>query len=317
MIFHKKIEELYKKQMFTRCDGNDLVKYFSHNDFPGLNQTEYSFVSSLGHPMKGYFYSYVNYNTQPLIIFEHGFGGGHLSYMQEIAKLCAAGFRVFTYDHTGCMTSGGTSTNGFAQSLHDLDDCLKALKKDVSIDTSNIAIMGHSWGGFSTLNISALHPDIKKIVVLSGFISVKEIIAQNFSGFLKGYQKYILAIEEKNNSEYVKYNAIETLKNSNVSALLIYSDNDHLVNRKIHYDALYQTLKNQDNIHFLLEIDKGHNPNYTQQAVKYLGTFGAALKKAKKLKTKEEKDNFQNSFDWYKMTEQDERVWEKIISFLK
>ena len=38
--------------------------------------------------------------------------------------------------------------------------------------------------------------------------------------------------------------------------------------------------------------------------------------KKKELKTDEQKKAFVESFDWWKMTAQDEKVWEKIYDFL-
>ena len=41
------------------------------------------------------------------------------------------------------------------------------------------------------------------------------------------------------------------------------------------------------------------------------------MKKDGLLETDEEKANFVSSYDWYKMTEQDEELWEKIFTFLE
>lgn len=317
MIFHKKIENLYKNTLFSRCDDKGLLRYFSHRDFSGLNAEPYEFQSCRGHKLKGYFYSYEGFYAKRLIVFEHGFGGGHRSYMKEIEKLCRAGYRVFSYDHTGCMESGGVGAGGFAQSLCDLDDCIKSLKADTSVNTDDISVMGHSWGGFSTLNIAALHPDVKRVVVLSGFISVKVMIEQNFSGILQGYRKYIYAVETESNPEYVGFNGIDSLKNADTKALLIYSDNDAMISKQMHYDALFEGLKDKCNVKFVLEHGKGHNPNYTSEAVRYLGELGKKMKKAVNLKTSQERQAFKNSFDWDRMTEQDENVWNEILGFLK
>ena len=68
------------------------------------------------------------------------------------------------------------------------------------------------------------------------------------------------------------------------------------------------------------EHDKEHNPNYTKEAVKYLNEYVSLkqkLFKKKKLQTNEEKEKFISSFDWNKMTEQDEKVWDEILAFLK
>lgn len=318
MIFHKLVEKIYRSKMYIRCDDTGLVKFFSVNDFPEIVQEGYSFSSSLGHKLQGYFYHHHMHNLSggPLVIFDHGFGGGHLAYMKEISILCNNGFTVFAYDHTGCMESGGANTNGLAQSLHDLDDCIKALNLDDNYHFSDIYVIGHSWGGFAALNITSLHPDIKKIVVLSGFVSVEKLINQYFSGILKGYRKHILKLEADNNPYYVGYDATKTFDNFDVNALLIYSDNDQMVDKKIHFDSFYQEIKNQDKVKYIITSNKGHNPNYTESAVNYLQTFHKALNKAKKLKTNAEKEQFKNSFDWDKMTEQDEQIMQSIIEFL-
>lgn len=320
MIFEKQIEKVFRSALYGRCDDNGSTFYFSHKDFKGLNAEPYSFVSSAGNKLKGYFYSYENALPDKLIVFDHGYGGGHRSYMKEIEKLCSGGYRVFAYDHTGCMESEGESTNGFAQSLCDLNDCLNALKADKNINTTDISVMGHSWGGFSCLNICALHPDITQVVVLSGFASVKKMVEQNFSGLLKGYRKHIYEVERASNPDFAGYDAAESLSKTNARVLLIYSDDDKMVNKSIHFDYLKNALAGKDNIKLLLAEGKGHNPNYTKDALVKLNGFIEAKKhavKKKSLSTEEQKKAFVSSFDWDKMTEQDETVWKEIFDTLK
>lgn len=319
MIFAKQIEKVYRQTLYGRCDDTGEAFYFSKEDFDGLNALPYSFVSSAGNKLQGYFYSYANPNSDRLIVFDHGYGGGHRSYMKEIEKLCRRGYLVFAYDHTGCMESEGESTNGFAQSLCDLNDCLNALKADENINTADISVIGHSWGGFSTMNIAALHPDITHAVVLSGFASVKKMVEQNFGGIMKIYRNHIYGVEKEANPLFYEYDGGETLKNTSARVLLVYSDNDMLVNKAIHFDYLKSACEGKENISFLLCEGKGHNPNYTQEAVKLLGEFADAKRRAIEkgaLQTAEQKENFKNSFDWDKITEQDEKVWEKIFETL-
>lgn len=85
-----------------------------------------------------------------------------------------------------------------------------------------------------------------------------------------------------------------------------------------HYDLLKEDLTDKENIHFLLVSNKGHNPNYTEEAVKYLAEFSAARTKFARNKkaSKVEKAEFVASFDWNRMTVQDEAVWEKIFAHL-
>ena len=271
----------------------------------------------MGHTLQGYLYSYENPIADRLIVFDHGFGGGHKAYMKEIEKLCAHGYRVFAYDHTGCMESGGESPNGLAQSLCDLHDCITTIKADERFAKFDVSVMGHSWGAFSTLNIAALHPEISHIVALCGFVSVEEMMNTFFAGPLKGYRKAVLALEQASNPKFFSYNAVESLKNANVKALLIYSEDDPLC-RRTHYDILQEELKENKNVRMMLVKNKGHNPNYTEQAVKLLGEFGKARAKFTKKKNtaKDQKAAFVASFDWEKITEQDEAVWQEIFAHL-
>ena len=317
MIFEKQVVNGYKGMMHTRYDNVSLSFYFSHKDFDGFQREAYAFKSSMGHTLQGYLYYYDQFREDRLIVFDHGLGNGHRAYMKEIEKLCSHGYRVFAYDHTGCMESGGESTNGMAQSLCDLNDCLATIKADKRFAGLDISVVGHSWGAFSTLNISALHPEISHIVAMSGFVSVEEMVKMFFAGPLKGYRKAVLDLERSANPKFSTFHAVESLKNSNVKALLIYSENDQLCRRK-HYDILKEGLNDKENIHFLLVENKGHNPNYTEEAVKLLEVFKKARAKFAKKKntTKEQRAQFLASFNWHKMTEQDEAVWQEIFAHL-
>ncbi len=319
MIFEKQILNMYRGMAYTRCDDNGTAFYFTAKDFEGLRAEPYEFSSSMGHKLCGYLYSYNAPIENRIVVFDHGFGGGHTSYMKEIEMLCRHGYLVFAYDHTGCMESGGVNPNGMAQSLCDLNDCITALKADARFKNYDFSVMGHSWGGFSTLNITALHPDISHVVVLSGFVSVEMLVNSYFGGILKPYRKAVMRLEESSNPKFIKYNAIETLKNTKAKALLIYSDNDPMCHRAVHYDALCGALEGRENIKLVLENGKGHNPNYTRDAVALLGEYVATknkLTKQKKLNTDEEKRAFLASFDWDGMTKQDESVWAQVFECL-
>ena len=318
MIFEKQILDVYKGMMHTRCDDDGTAFYFSAKDFDGLIAEPLSFRSVSGNKLQGYLYYYGKAIPERIIIFDHGFGGGHRAYMTEIEKLCEHGYQVFSYDHTGCMESEGESPNGMAQSLCDLNDCISFIKKTDRFRGYDISVMGHSWGGFSTLNISALHPEISHVVVLSGFVSVELLVNDFFGGLLKGYRSSILDFEKKANPFFVGFNAVETLAHSKAKAFLIYSDNDKMVCRS-HFDILKSALSHKANIKFKLEHNKGHNPNYTEDAVKYLNQYLADKKKLlkkKKLVSEEEKREFLASYDWKRMTKQDDNVWKEIFDFL-
>ena len=320
MLFEKSIEKMYRANLFARQDNPNGIFYFSPADFPGLQAHSYTFPARAGHTLQGWFYHYENPIPGRLVVFDHGMGNGHRAYMTEIEKLAKAGYLVFSYDHTGCMASGGENTNGFAQSLNDLDACITALKAEPALADRSFSVIGHSWGGFSTMNIAALHPEITHVVSMSGFVSVRKIVEQTFSGLLKFYQGKILDLEHNANPDFFEYNAVDSLKNTGAKVLLIYSANDSVVNKAVHYDALYNGLKDLPNIRFRLEMGKDHSPNYTLDAVAYKNRFFSEFQKAvqkKQLNTREEQESFMARYDWRRMTAQDPSVWDAILEALQ
>lgn len=319
MLFEK-IEAMYRQQVYTRADENGCVFYFSHKDFEGLCQEAYPFVSSKGHKMQGYFYHYENFKQDRFVLFEHGMGSGHRGYMREIEMLAKHGYLVFAYDHTGCMESGGETTGGFVQSLIDLNDAVNALKKHETYGTWDISVMGHSWGGFSTMNIGALHPELSHVVAMSGFCSVEAILSQSFSGLLSFVGKKLYKKEVQANPEYIGYHAAESLKKYPGKALILHSEDDAVVSCKKHFEVIQKALEGRSNVRFVKVTGKGHNPNYTKDAVNYKDAFFATyqkLLKEKKLETEAQKSAFIAQYDWKRMTEQDAEVWNMVFEFLE
>ena len=319
MLFEKKVVNMVLGQLLTRQDNPFRLFYFGPDHFPGLRTYPHTFPSSRGHDLVGCFYCYENPIPGKLVVFDHGMGNGHRAYMREIETLCKAGFLVFSYDHTGCMASGGRHIGGFAQSLADLDDCIRSLKREKALSDWSICVVGHSWGGFSTMNIGALHPEITHIVSMSGFISVERIVKQTL-GALKAYAPAIVAVEQRENPRYARFNGLESLEKTKAKVLLIYSEDDKTVHKALHYDPLYIKFCDSDHVRFLLVNGKNHNPTYENQSVIYKDDFFAQFQKAMKkglLSDRADQDAFMGRFDWWFMTKQDEAVWARIVEHLK
>ena len=309
---------MYKSMAFSRCDDTGLAFYYSSDEFPGLCKEEFTFESSKGHNLQGYLYYYENPIEDRLLVFDHGFGGGHRSYMKEIVMLCQRGLRVFAYDHTGCMRSEGEGAGGMAQSLCDLNDAVCYIKAQPRFHGCTLSVMGHSWGGFACANIAALHSDIRHIVVLSGFVSVKRLISSFFGGLLAPYRSAVLALEEQYNAPLLVYDATETLSHADARILLVYSDNDPLCTRRAQYEPLALALSHKENVTVMLEHAKGHNPNYTHAAVGALARYARLVRGMHKKKglSEEDKRRFVASFDWEQITEQDPKVWDAVYRTL-
>ncbi len=316
MIFEKTIVGIYQKNICVRADGNPLLSYFSVADFPGLQRTPFDFLGNNGQKLQGYFYYYPSPRKDRLIIFDHGMGGGHDSYMKEIELIARRGYTVFTYDHTGCKESEGESTVGFAQSLCDLDYAVNALRTVKEYRDARLSVIGHSWGGFAALNISALHPEIDSCVSLSGFIGVERMIEQFFSGILKFYRPSVLRLERESNPMYSLIDARRSLKDTKARILYIASDDDPTVKKEYHYDSL----AGNEKVERMLVHGRKHNPNYSASAVAELTKMTDAMTEGLKknaFKTPEDAKKFRTSWDWNAITEQDEELWNKIFDFIE
>ena len=312
----RQIEKTYKSVLFRRHDPDESIFYFSHCDYDELQAEEFSFVSKRGHLLKGNFYSYPNYKPNRLIVFEHGMGNGHNAYFAEIELLCKNGYLVYSYDHTGCNKSEGEHIHGLSGSLSDLDDCITALTSKRGFTEEQISVIGHSWGGFSSLNILKYHPDLHSIVAMSGFMSIPVMHHQLVP---KPFRNQLLDLEHRTNPAYADCNAIDTLSKTDRPLLIIHSTDDKTVSYKLNFEVMHNELKHKENIEFLSVTGSGHSPHYTIDAFAYKESFFRQLKwhrRKGKLKTKEQRIAFASRFDWNKMTEQNPIVWESILSFL-
>ncbi len=315
----RQIEKSYNKVLFTRHEPDERIFYFSVDDFPGLISREYSFVSKRGHKINGWFYYYEKPKTNRIIVFDHGLAPWHRSYMREIEMLCRHGYIVYTFDHIGCGSSEGEHIMGLSGSVSDLDDCLNALERIEKLSFFRIMVVGHSRGGYSTINIPAIHPEVDRIVAMSAFISIREMHKQVAPLILAPFRGHIFGLESEANPEYVDLSAIETLLECDIPVLIIHSSDDATVSCKANFLKLRKALSNRDNTEFLLLRDRNHNPTFTRSAVEYKKAFFKDLKRQKKLEKKNPKaqnPDFKSSYDWYKMTEQDEEVWNRIYAFL-
>ena len=126
-------------------------------------------------------------------------------------------------------------------------------------------------------------------------------------------------LEKESNPDFVSINAIESLSNYDGHALIIHSKDDKTVKCKYHFDVLKNELSNKNNIEFMLVENKNHNPNYTVEAVKHKDEFFKTYKKYLKknlLKKVGDKEKFKNSFNWFKMTQQDFNIWKEVFRVL-
>ncbi len=320
MIFEKAIMKIYKNTLLTRHDPDGTVLYFSKEDFDGLLSDDFCFLGDKGQRLSAHIYYKSEKRTDRIIVFEHGMGSGHRAYMREIDLITSRGYTVFTYDHTGTLDSEGEHIGGFSQSLSDLVIAIKVLKEKDEFKNAVIAVIGHSWGGFSSMNIPNIYPEITHTVSISGFISPRVIQQQHLGGLLSLYRKAAYNIESDAIPEYAGTDARNRREDVKTKSMFIHSIDDQIVNFNMNFEALRSKFENDERFLFIETKDKNHNPNYTLDAIAYKSAFFKDLSEKNKngeLKTDEEKAAFISSYDWYRMTEQDMDIWNKIFEFIE
>ena len=319
MIFEKYVLDGFRKRLYKRYDPDGTIRYCSIKDFSGLKSEEFDFKGNEGQLLRGYFYYRSKKRTDRLIVFDHGMGCGHPAYLTEINLLTENGYTVYTYDHTGTCRSEGESIRSVTQSLSDLDACITALRSLKEYKSTDISVMGHSWGGYSCMNIAAFHPEITHVLAISGFISLETILTDSFVGLLKPYKKAAIIAESNINPKYSKCDARNSLKNAKAKCLIIHSNDDPTVKFESNFAVLKTALAGNERVKFLEVSGKAHNPNYTKDSIAYKNSFFKDLKKIIKSKrklTEAEKQAFTGKYEWPKMVDQDMDVWNVMLDFL-
>lgn len=312
------ILKAFRSNLLVRYDPDGSIVYLTPEQV-GIQGRSFDFAGNRGQRLRGYFYTKGTPTSDRLVVFDHGMGCGHKAYMREIAAICERGYEVFAYDHTGTLESEGDNIGGFTQSLADLDHAISAIKAEGEVAGREIAVIGHSWGGYSTLNIAAYHPDITHVVSLSGFISTRAMISC-ILGKMQKYVPVLFALEAERFGPYAYSDARLSLTLAkNTKALVIHSKDD-MTCPFTHFEKLREAIGEGKNVTYLAVEGKNHNPNFTSEAVAYKDRFFGELtrlKKKKKLSTEESKAQFVAKWDFIKMTEQDTELWQKIFNFIE
>ena len=304
------ISRIYIKKFVCRYDKQVGVPYYSYTDFKGLKQEEYSFTNSKGIELKYFYFYYDNYKKDKIVLFLHGLDCGHTAYMAEINELCKRGFKVLAIDYTGCGDSEGKCLDSLYQPTKDVIELLDLLKLK-----KEIVLVGHSLGGFTSLNILSLREEIKTAVILAGFISPKEELYRFIKS--KFFVKGILRYEKKISGNLYNLDNKEYLKSTKDRIFYIQSTDDQMVP----YETTLKVVEeiNNPSIKTLKMSGRKHNPNYTDSAIQYMnevfGNFDKQLRE-KQIKTKEDRINYFKDVSLDKLVEQDSILFDEIAEFI-
>ena len=305
------IVNLYKKNFLQRYDKDGAIPYYCAADFPKLSCEEGAFRNSADTEIRYFTYDYEGYRTDKLILFCHGLGPGHTAYLAEIDTLCKAGFRVLTLDYTGCDASGGERLTSCNAPTRDAIELLEHLEPK-----EEIIPVGHSLGGYTALNIAHLRPDVKRAVIISGFVSISDMMM----GFVKLriLANEVKRFEKKLDPEFGSLDNYAYLRTTTDKILWIHSSDDPVVDYKLNAAPVLRI--GNPNVRVITVDGKKHNPQYKKEALDtmnaWIGEYNRLVKE-KQLESFEAKQGYFADKPIARMTAQDPAVYEEILRFIK
>lgn len=301
-----------------RCEGNPNLKYYTANDFEGLNAKKVEFKSNKGQILRGNIYTHNEVKEyKGLIVFVHGMGGGHLSYTTEINTLAKAGYIVLGYDNTGTCASEGKNLKGFFQAVIDLKYALQYVSNEENLKKYKVILVGHSWGAYSVCQVLQYKPSVEAVVALSG----PNDSAKLFGDFLKIqiFKPFFWILNYCTFGKDSVKTTAKVLSKTNVPVLVLQGKEDATLKfeNSLASSECAKILDEKANIEIIIYEGKYHNVYQTRESEKYLNeTFAKISELNKKKAPIEEANKVYDAIDYKKITEEDEEVMTTMIKFI-
>jgi pimeloyl-ACP methyl ester carboxylesterase len=153
---------------FPRYDRPKYSGYLQFTDLPESTYATIHFPSGKNN-LAGYIFG--QENNKGLVVISPGRGQGGEHYLAETQYFVAQGWRVFSFDYTGCFASEGENMVGLQQARIDLDAALAYIQSDPSLNELPMVLWGHSWGAYAVTAVLKDHPNVSAAVSISGFNS--------------------------------------------------------------------------------------------------------------------------------------------------
>lgn len=235
------------------------------------------YFSSQGSKLVGYFY-HSNQSDSPTLLFTQGFmDSGDIWNIGE--TLSNNGINVFQFDFRGCHKSEGKQS--LMNSQEDIEAALIFLNSQemimkYDIEKEKILIGGFSYGGHMAMIYAINHPEIKRIISISGGdLGIFGDLVKSNPNLRKGYSDFFQSIKKPNgpvdfkyddpiqelidNQEYF-YILKQTDSLSNVDIFLTGGLDDNVVNMEDYVLPLYRNLKKNKSIRVECKVyQSGHS----------------------------------------------------------
>lgn len=165
------------RRLFRKVVNTSI--YIRYEDAADYKCRRVNFMSGKNR-LTGYLYG--EENDKGLIVLAHGISDSAEGYLSKTLFFADHGWRVFTYDCTGCGASEGSSMRGLPQSAVDLNAALTYIEsQDWNLP---ILLYGHSWGGYAATAVLNRRHNIAAVVSVSGFNNPSEMMAEGLRGMM-------------------------------------------------------------------------------------------------------------------------------------
>ena len=153
-----------------------------------------TFISD-GFKVKGLFFPAKGIGPFPTVILLQGFPGGEGDLFGLGERMSAQGINAFAFNYRGTWESEGLWTP--ETSLGDVKSAISFLKsgkmiRSFSIDTSDISIVGYSYGGGLALLGSLGDPNVRRVVsIAGGDLNVVARLIEESEEYRKSHQAFL------------------------------------------------------------------------------------------------------------------------------
>ena len=249
------------------------------SDFDGLERTRYEFASDKGQKLTGWLYKVEDTDTanadafpRGIIVFAHGFGAGHNSYMDCADYFARNGYLVFAYDATGNDESEGESLGGIPQGVVDLDHAISFVEESGNFPDLPIALFGHSWGGYSACAVLTYHPEVKAVIECCGCNSSADMFEaggkDQAGSFIYAMLPFVKIHERIKYGKYASNTAMDGFAASDAAVMIVHSADDGVIPIEYGLDLYYEKYRDDPRFTFLRFEDKGHSYIFNNNSYK-------------------------------------------------
>lgn len=308
----------YNAVFGKRCDGDERLKIFTHEDFEGLKAAPVKFENDKGDTLRGAIYAKAGLQSpEALVIFSHGMGGGHKNYMTEINTFAQNGFAVLAYDNTGTFASDGNKLGSFCQGPSDLVSAIKFARSHKSLGNMKILLAGHSWGGYSVCQALG-NKDVKVDGAVtfgapdSGYQVIGAAMGKKLSFLMPVFKLAFRILEGK---RAMVHSSQALAKAENTPVLLLHGKEDRIVPPAV---SAAENAKDLPHVRSVIFDSRYHNVYQTIESEIYMNKTFAKINATKKNKNaSEEEINACYDIDYELITREDPAMMNTVVMFMK